>query len=138
MKNYLVRNDNNLFDAAFENLFKPIFIESDINTNMKTDIKELDDKFEMAIEMPGFNKEDIQIDMQEGYVNVGAKKEVKEEDNKDGRYLRKERSISCSRSYYVGDIKEDSIKAKYENGVLSIVIPKQKELPQQPSKILIE
>jgi len=137
MKNYLVkRNDNNLFDEAFENLFQPVFFDSNIGMGMKTDIKELDDKYEMAVEMPGFNKEDIQIKMEDGYITISASKEEKEEDKKS--YIRKERTISCNRSYYVGNVKEDTIKAKYDNGILDISIPKEVEEPAKESKILIE
>lgn len=139
MKNYIVRRNDNglsLFDEAFGNFFKPMFFDSDLE-NMKTDIKELENAYEMEIEMPGFTKSDIQLSMEDGYLNVSAKKEEKEE-SKDGNYLRKERSVSCSRSYYVGDVKEEDVKAKYDNGILKIEMPKQTQKKIENKKIMIE
>ena len=98
---------------------------------MKTDIKELDNSYEMDVELPGFDKKDINVSYNDGYVTVSANKEEKQEEEKDGKkYVRRERSCSCSRSYYVGEVQEQDIKAKYENGLLTVVIPK-----EQPKKI---
>lgn len=139
MKNYIARRNDNglsLFDEAFGNFFKPMFFDSDLE-NMKTDIKELENSYEMEIEMPGFSKGDIDLSLEDGYLTVRAQKQEKEE-SKDGKYLRKERSVSCSRSYYVGDAKEEDVKAKYDNGILKIEVPKETEKKIENKKILIE
>ncbi len=138
MKNYLVRRNNpiSLFDEAFDDFFKPAFFNLD-NSVMKTDVKEDDKGYTLEIEMPGYNKEDIAINLEDGYVSVSARKAEKEED-KNHKYIRKERSVSCSRSYYVGDIEEKDVKAKFENGVLTLTFPKEKEKLPEKRTIAIE
>ena len=141
MKNYLIRNNsrnNNLdtLDDVFDNFFKPMFYEEKFNT-MKTDIRENDHAYLMDIEIPGFDKKDVKLSLENGYLTVSAKKEEKEE--KGHHYLRRERSVSCSRSYYVGDsVKEEDVKAKYENGVLTVDIPKEEETKPKNTNIAIE
>lgn len=132
MRNYLITRS--LFDDAFENFFRPVYSDTD---NMKTDIKELEDRYEMAVEMPGFNKDEVQIELEKGYLNISAKKEEKEEDKKN-KYIFRERKISYNRSYYVGEVREENIKAKYENGILYIDIPKKTEELKANNRILIE
>ncbi len=139
MKNYLVRNDRkdnglDVFDDVFDSFFKPMFYEEKFNT-MKTDIKENENSYVMDIEIPGFEKKDIGISLENGYLTISAKKEEKQEGKKEN-YLRRERNYSCSRSYYVGDVDKDKVKAKYENGVLVVEIPK--EQPELPAKHNIE
>ena len=105
---------------------------------MKTDVHEHDDHYEMRIDLPGFKKE--QITLENGYLTVAAEKGVETENN--GKLIRQERySGEMARSFYVGeDITEDEIKAKYEHGVLSLEIPKKEAKPKLPEKktILIE
>lgn len=125
-----------LFDEAFDEFFKPTFYNMD-STGMKTDIKESKDGYTLEIEMPGYDKNDIHISMEDGYVSVSAAKEEKEED-KEHRYIRKERSVSCSRSYYVGDVEEKDVKAKFENGVLTLMFPKPQEKLPEKHHIAIE
>lgn len=100
---------------------------------MKTDIKEKEDAFELTIDLPGFKKENIQANVKEGYLTVTAetKNETEEKDEK-GSFVRKERfSGKCSRSFYVGrDVEEANIKASFENGVLTVDVPKKKEEPK--------
>lgn len=135
MKNYLSRRNerrNDLFDVwsdPFEDFFKPFFYGGMQAADMKTDIKETENGYEMQVDLPGFDKKDICVSLKNGYLNVEAKKQEKEEDKHS--YLRRERNYSCSRSYYVGDgIREEDVKAKYENGILSLSVPKEtKELP---------
>ena len=132
MKNYLVKNNGNnldVFDDVFDSFFKPMFYEEKFNT-MKTDIKETEKSYLMDVEVPGFEKKDINISLENGYLTISASKKECEEGNKHN-YLRKERSCSLSRSYYVGDVKEEEVKAKYENGVLTVEIPK--EQPKVPT-----
>ena len=98
---------------------------------MKTDIKETDKAYELEIDLPGFKKENVHAELKDGYLTVNASTERSTEDkSEDGTYLRKERFTgSCSRSFYVGDeISEDDIRAKFEDGILKITVPK-KELP---------
>lgn len=102
-----------------------------VPTMMKTDIKETDKAYELEIDLPGFKKENVHAELKDGYLNVSASTESSTEDkSEDGTYLRKERFTgSCSRSFYVGDeISEDDIRAKFEDGILKITVPK-KELP---------
>lgn len=127
-----------LFDEAINNFFRPLFFSDELDS-MKTDIKEHSNKYVMQIEVPGFDKKDISINLEDGYLNVSAKKQVKEESGKDsGSYIKKERTVSCSRSYYVGELKEEEIKAKYENGVLELTLPKLKEKVPAKKQITID
>ena len=98
---------------------------------MKTDIKETDKAYELDIDLPGFKKENVHAELQDGYLTVAASTESENEEKaENGTYLRKERFTgSCRRSFYVGEeISEDDIRAKFEDGILRIVVPK-KELP---------
>ena len=108
---------------------------------MKTDIKEHDDGYELVVDLPGFNKEDIKMNIEDGYLVINAKTS-NEEDNtdKNGKYVRKERYYGeCSRSFYIGDnITEEDIKANYKNGTLNVEIPKKEELEKIKDKKYIE
>lgn len=130
MKNYLQKRNNNydLFDA-FDDFFRPVFYDE--NRDLRTNIKETDANYELEVEMPGYNKDEIKLALENGYLTVSASKTSKEED-KSKHYVRKEISESCSRSYYVGeDVSKEDIKAKYENGMLTVSVPKsQPKLPQ--------
>ena len=132
MKNYLInysRRNNPLdfFDDAFDSFFRPVFYDEKFDA-MKTDIKETPNSYEMEIEMPGFDKEDISVSVENGYMTIGAEKKEKEEDKNDAhRYVRKERSVACQRSYYIGDTEESTIKARYDKGVLYVSVPKKEE-----------
>ncbi len=134
MRNYLSRRNDDfgfdLFDRAFEDFFKPTFFGG-VSGGMKTDLKETDKEYELAIDMPGFEKSDINLTLENGYLTVNAKREEKEQENNN--YIRRERSYSCSRSYYVGDgITEEDVKAKYLNGTLTLCVPKkEKALPEK-------
>ena len=103
---------------------------------MKTDLKEHEDGYEISVDLPGFKKDQIQLQLSNGYLTVSAAKGVEEEDkDKKGRLVHQERfSGSMSRSYYVGEnLEEDDIKARFENGVLTLDFPKveQKKLPDR-------
>ena len=102
---------------------------------MKTDIKEKNDSFELEIDLPGFTKDEIKVEEKNGYLTVSAAKGLdKDEQNKKGEYIRRERYAgSMSRSFYVGEhLNEEDIKAKYEDGILKLSVPKKdvKELAQ--------
>lgn len=111
------------FDV-FNDLFDDVFTSR--NEMMKTDIKELDGKYELDIELPGFDKKDVNIELYDGYLTISASKneENEEKDNK-GNIIRQERHYgSCSRSYFVGNnITEKEVMANMENGVLKISVP---------------
>ncbi len=116
---------HDLFDEAFDSFFRPTFFNLD-DTAMRTDIREDKNGYTLEIEMPGYNKDNINISLENGYVTVSAKKAEREDDGKSV-YLRRERSVSCSRSYYIGDVEESEVKAKFDNGVLTVLLPKEKE-----------
>jgi len=109
------------------------------NELMKTDIVEKDDHYELAMNLPGFNKDDVKITLKDGYLTVAANstKENKE-NNEEGKLIRCERYTgSCSRSFYVGDnLTHEDIKAKFENGVLNINVPKEKEKAVEEEKFI--
>ncbi|MBR2260053.1 MAG: Hsp20/alpha crystallin family protein [Blautia sp.] len=108
---------------------------------MKTDVHEHDDHYEVEIDIPGFKKDEIKLELREGYLTVTAAKEHEHEHEKKGKAIRKERySGSMQRSFFVGEnLTEEDIKAKFEHGVLSLQIPK-KETAKLPEKktIMIE
>lgn len=136
----------NMFDDFLENGFfgshNPLFGKNGRNL-MKTDIRETDDAkaYRLAIDLPGFKKDEISLDLKDGYLTISAEKGLdKDEEDKKGRILRQERYAgSCSRSFYVGDVKPEDVKAKYEHGVLNILVPKHdpKKLTSS-SKVTIE
>lgn len=120
------RNGNGLdiFDEVFSD---PFFGEKE-NKIMKTDVKEKEGNYILEIDIPGYDKEDIQLELRDGYLTVTATKNEEKEDKK-AKYLRRERfSGMCSRSYYVGEnVKEEDIKANFKNGILKVEFPKETE-----------
>ena len=104
----------------------------------KTDVREHDDSYEVDIELPGFHKDEVQLSLENGYLNITAAKglDKDEKDKKTGKLIRQERYAgSMSRSFYVGeDVTEEDIKAKLEHGILSLQIPKKETKPQLPEK----
>ena len=131
----------NLFDDFFGTPFNEEFFRGTpqlykkSSQLMNTDILESDNGFELHIDLPGFKKEDIKLSADGGYLTVSAEhSENNDEKDDNGKYIRRERySGSCSRSFYVGeDLKKEDIKAKFDNGILSITLPKQeKQLPEK-------
>ena len=101
---------------------------------MKTDVRETENTYEVDVDLPGFKKDEISVDLQDGYLTIRASKGLdKDQKDKEGKYIRQERYAgACSRSFYVGDVEADQIAAKYEDGILKISLPKQekKELPK--------
>jgi len=103
---------------------------------MKTDVHETEDSYEMNVDLPGFKKEDIHVDLKEGYLTLRAEKNLEKEEKKERKVIRSERYVgSMSRSFYVGDVRPESIKCKYEDGVLTLEFPKaeQPKLPESHS-----
>ena len=138
----LPRRNYNLFDEFFDNDFWGKGFDKFEAPSMKTDVKDVDGNYELSIELPGFNKEDITASLKDGYLTVSAKHE-ENNDKKDenDKYIRRERRFGSSeRSFFVGEaITEDDIKGSYNNGILKLTLPKEKEsLPQAPKTIAIE
>ena len=109
---------------------------------MKTDVKETDDSYEVDVDLPGFKKDEIHLELNNGYLTISTEKTLeKDNEGKKGKMLRQERySGVMQRSFFVGEhLTEEDIKASYDSGVLHVIIPK-KDAPKAPEKktILIE
>ena len=135
----------NLFDDFFDDDFmrfpvwsgrSPLYGKHAKNL-MKTDVRETENAYEVDIDLPGFKKDEISVDLKDGYLTIRAAKGLdKDEKDKKGRYIRQERYAgACSRSFYVGDVESKDISAKYEDGILKLTLPKveKKELPSSSS-----
>ena len=138
----------NLFDEFFADPFAAmntsvnnVLYGKHAKREMKTDVREKDDGYEVDIDLPGFKKEDVHVDLNNGYLTIQAAKGLdKDQQDKDGRYIRRERYAgSMSRSFYVGDVKPKDVTAKFEDGILRLQLPKanQKRLPED-NRICIE
>jgi HSP20 family molecular chaperone IbpA len=136
------RNNTNFFDDFFKSPFLGAVEQVGGSRLMQTDVKEVEDAFEIIMDLPGVEKEDIQIELKEGYLTVSASKTTQfSESGENCRYIRKERfEGSAKRSFFVGDFaNEDNIRASYNNGVLKLTIPKEPEPePEQPKRINID
>ena len=127
----------NLFDDFMNDFSFPTFPNVDkelygkhVKNLMKTDVKETENAYEIDIDLPGFKKDEIQMELKDGVLTVSAAKGLdKDEEDKKGNYIRKERYAgSMSRSFYVGEgVTQEDIHAKYEHGVLKLSIPKKEE-----------
>ena len=134
----------NLFDDFFTDPFgmmprgnDPLYGKHARNL-MKTDIRELDNTYELDMDLPGFKKDEITVDLKNGYLTVQAAKGLdKDQQDQAGNYIRRERYAGvCSRSFYVGDtLRPEDIGAKYEDGILKLSVPKaaKRELPESTS-----
>lgn len=136
----------NLFDDMWDDVFdsmsgferrNPLYGKHAKNM-MKTDVRETEGSYELDVDLPGFKKDEIKVDLKNGYLTISAEKGIdKETENKKGHYIRKERYVgSNNRSFYVGDdVKASEVNAKYENGILKISLPKAeaKKLPSSGS-----
>ena len=110
---------------------------------MKTDVKELEDSYEVDVDLPGFKKDEIHLELNNGYLTISTEKTLeKDNEGKKGKMLRQERySGVMQRSFFVGEhLTEEDIKASYENGVLHVMIPKKeaRKVPEKKKTILIE
>ena len=118
------------FDDSFFTSKKNPLYGKNASRVMKTDIKENEGSYELDIDLPGFKKDEITAELKDGYLTVSAEKGLdKDEEDKKGKYIRKERYAGAlSRTFYLGEeIREEEIKAKFENGILSVSIPKEEE-----------
>jgi HSP20 family protein len=135
--------NDNVFDDfmdGFDDMmnFSPLYGKRGRNL-MKTDVRDVNDHYELDIDLPGFKKDEIHAELENGYLTISAQKGVdKDEKDKEGHYIRRERSYgTCSRTFYVGDnVTEQDVKAKYENGILQLSIPK-KDVPKVEQKKMI-
>ena len=129
----LVPNRYDVFDDAFDAMFNDPFFKPSSNNLMKTDIHENEKSYVLDVELPGYKKEEINLDYSDGYLSIAASHETNDEekDNK-GNLIRSERSFgSAKRSFYVGDaFNKDEIKANFDNGILTITVPKIDETRQ--------
>ena len=106
--------------------------------SFKTDIKETPEEYIVHAELPGVKKEDIKIDYNNNYLTISATRNNESEEKKDN-YIRRERSYgSVSRGFYISNVNKDSIKAKFDNGVLNIELPKKELTANNSTQILIE
>ena len=134
------RRHNDLFEDFFDD---PFFKEERHPHHMplmKTDVRENENSYIIDVDLPGFKKEDIKIDVENGYLNINAKTDSSKNEEEKGQYIRRERYTGeCSRSFYIGeDIEDEEIQAKFENGILCIEVPKKKELDQPEEKKYID
>ncbi len=124
----------NLFDSFFDDFARPARrVSTPATSVMRTDIKENETGYELSIDLPGYQKDNIQAQLKDGYLTISAEtKKNQEEKNEDGKYIRRERYYgTCSRSFYVGEeVTEDDIKAKFEDGILKVNVPKKDPQPK--------
>ena len=117
---------NDDFDKYFFGKKNPLYGKHAKNM-MKTDIREHDEGYELDIDLPGFKKDEINVQLDNGYLTISASKGLdKDKESKKGKYIRRERYAGAmQRSFYVGDgITEEDIKARFKNGILRLSIPK--------------
>lgn len=128
------------FDRMF---FSPFFeaaaTKSPALVSFGTDVAESDDSYTLTADLPGFNKDDIKIEVNDGVLTVSAERKTEtEETSSNGKIIHKERSYgSYQRSFSLADIEEDNITAKYDNGVLTLTLPKKEPVPEIENKRII-
>ena len=139
----------NLFDDLFNDTFERSLWNTDktlygknAGRIMKTDVHETEDSYELDVDLPGFKKEEINVELHDGYLTISATKSLDKDgtDQKARRVIRQERySGTSQRTFYVGDVKPDEVKCKYESGVLSVEVPKRDaKRVNSPHTIMIE
>lgn len=126
------------FDRFIDNFFNDSFFGMVNHSPMRADIRETENEWLIDAELPGVDKKDIQVDLNDGYLTIAVEKnnEINEENE---NYVRRERTYgSCRRCFFVDDVKEDEIKASYKDGILSLSIPKTKPNKKQGIKIDVQ
>lgn len=130
----------NLFDNMFDEMFRdPFSANKRVDKVMRTDIQEKDNQYILDMDLPGYEKEDIKAQLKDGYLTITAQKnEISEDKDEKGDYIRRERySGKCSRSFYVGEgVKEEDIKASFNNGILQLTFPKQADKKEDNRKYI--
>lgn len=124
----------------FDDMFHDAFFNEPKNKLMKTDIKEKEDKYVIDVDLPGYDKSNINVEVEDGYLNIHAKTDNEKEEEQEGKFVRKERYVGeCSRSFYVGEeIESEDVKATFRNGTLSLEVPKKEPKKELPEKKYIE
>lgn len=137
----------NLFDDLFNDNFgmlpmmggrDPLYGKHAKNL-MKTDVRETENSYELDVDLPGFKKDEVSVDLKDGYLSISAAKSLdRDEQDKQGRYIRQERYAgACSRSFYVGEgVQPEDVSARFEDGILKISMPRQ-ERPRLPKSTAI-
>lgn len=136
----IVPRRNRGFDL-FDDFFRDEdFFSTKQSSLMKTDIKELKDKYVIEVDLPGCDKENIDLSLENGYLKIAAKVVKESKSGDDERYLRQERFYGeCSRSFYVGDeLTQKDIDAEFKNGILMIEVPKIEKVESEPESKRIE
>ncbi|GFI23281.1 putative Hsp20 family chaperone [Lachnospiraceae bacterium] len=124
-----------LFDDFFEDFARPIRTASRYNTTtgiMRTDVKESDTSYELDIDLPGYKKENVKAELENGYLTINAEtSQNNDQKDENGKYIRRERYYgTCSRRFYVGEeVNQEDIKAKFEDGILKVSVPKKEIKP---------
>lgn len=144
MRNELM-NYGNIEDGFFSPLFD-LFAPESANDRryskglmMKTDIKTDEQNYTMEVELPGIKKENVSVDLKNGYLTVSVHEDHNEENGKKGHFIHKERySGSASRSYYVGDVSQKDVHASFVNGLLTLTFPKEKKVEENQTRIAIQ
>ena len=128
------------FDLFGDDFFRDDFFKGEKSNLMKTDIKETEDSYILDVDLPGYQKEDIKVDITDGYLTINAKTSNENKEEKKGKFVRRERFMGeCTRSFYVGeDIRENEIKASFKNGILNLEIPKVNPEEKKSDKKYIE
>lgn len=136
LKDMNLKNNEGL-DSLFSNFFDNDLMSS-MNNKFSVDVVEKDKAYEVNAELPGVKKEDIKLDFKNNYLVIGAKRE--DEDNeKDASYIRKECSYGeFSRTFYFDDVQQDKISAKYEDGILKVILPKEVKKEDKGRQIKIQ
>ena len=124
----------------FDNFFDDDFFPKKERNLMKTDIKEKKDHYEIIMDLPGYEKENINLELNNGYLEISAKVEKEEDNSEEEKFVRRERFYGeCARSFFVGeDISEEDINAEFKNGTLKVEVPKKEEKSELPETKKIE
>ena len=124
----------------FDNFFDDFEPPKKLDKMMKCDIYEKEGKNNLEMDVPGFKKEDINMELENGYLKVSAEKTLDSDEKENKKYVRRERHsfTKCERSFYVGDVSEEDIKAKFKNGILEISVPKEEKKKEDKKIIMIE
>ncbi len=136
---------DNFFDDWMDDFSKTANVDKQLYGKnagrvMKTDVRETEDGYEVEIDLPGFKKDQISLQLENGYLTISAAKGLDKEEKKDGRVIRQERySGAMQRTFYVGDgVEHEDVKAKFEDGVLKLGIPKKSAKLPEKKTIMIE
>ena len=129
---------NDWMDFSFPDIDKKLYGKR-ADRMMKTDVKETEHGYEVAIDLPGFKKDEVKAELKDGYLTISAARGLdKDEQDKNGTYIRRERYAgSCQRSFYVGEgVKQEDLKAAFNNGILTVAVPKEVQKPVEEKQYI--